>query len=513
MDMDKRGYAQRGEASWRPESTSQPDMRATGEALKRAPRFPAYLWCSGVGLWLAGFAPFAPGWFDPLALTGASVQAKVEALGAISVFAQLFGMVLGTLAIAVFARSVSPLRGHLRLLTGFSIAVALLLLSQCLLPSATVIRAIVVCAGGVLRGFLSGMMLIAWVELLGTIRARELVLAIALALVVYTTLGLAGIAAGTSALGPDACWIVAAFSVVGCAACLSGAWHALPNASLPPAEYSSPPKRTVVVMLATDVLYGVLFGVMRTLCEAIANAFTIFVGFALGTLSLLLLLWVTRKRKDTSPLMRAALVPPTLCCIAALFLSGSFPSVACGLLCVAMAMQAFFVQSVFCDMTLHFPWLPPVTGGVGGACLALGIAMGSAITLLPQGLAPFLVGESLNLGAFAAVILASTLLIAIVYLPDSHREASPWRLSSLLVAQPDSDERLAGACDLVASRHGLTAREREVLALLARGRNQEYVQRTLIISANTAKTHIYHVLKKTGAHSRQELMDMVEREL
>ena len=46
--------------------------------------------------------------------------------------------------------------------------------------------------------------------------------------------------------------------------------------------------------------------------------------------------------------------------------------------------------------------------------------------------------------------------------------------------------------------------------MLARGRNADYSTEKLIISAHTAKAHIYNIYQKTGVHSRQELMDLVE---
>ena len=53
----------------------------------------------------------------------------------------------------------------------------------------------------------------------------------------------------------------------------------------------------------------------------------------------------------------------------------------------------------------------------------------------------------------------------------------------------------------------LSARETEVLACLASGRNAEYVARTLGIAPSTAKTHIAHIYRKTGFNSQQRLMD------
>ena len=66
------------------------------------------------------------------------------------------------------------------------------------------------------------------------------------------------------------------------------------------------------------------------------------------------------------------------------------------------------------------------------------------------------------------------------------------------------------ACNLIADDGGLSARERDVLFLLAKGRSIEYVHEELGISVNTAKTHIKNVYAKLGVHTRQELLDMVE---
>lgn len=65
-------------------------------------------------------------------------------------------------------------------------------------------------------------------------------------------------------------------------------------------------------------------------------------------------------------------------------------------------------------------------------------------------------------------------------------------------------------CEVVSDRYGLSARQREVLAMLAKGRNADYITEKLVISSHTAKAHIYNIYQKTGVHSRQELMDLVE---
>ena len=50
----------------------------------------------------------------------------------------------------------------------------------------------------------------------------------------------------------------------------------------------------------------------------------------------------------------------------------------------------------------------------------------------------------------------------------------------------------------------LTRREREVLALLARGADNDDMAQRLVISPDTARTHIQNVLGKLGVHSRLE---------
>ncbi len=57
----------------------------------------------------------------------------------------------------------------------------------------------------------------------------------------------------------------------------------------------------------------------------------------------------------------------------------------------------------------------------------------------------------------------------------------------------------------------LTRREKEVLALLAEGGNNEGIARALVISPDTARTHIQNILNKLHLHSRLEAAAFVRR--
>lgn len=77
---------------------------------------------------------------------------------------------------------------------------------------------------------------------------------------------------------------------------------------------------------------------------------------------------------------------------------------------------------------------------------------------------------------------------------------------------PASRRDTDGACAELAARANLSPREADVLRLLARGRTTARIQDELGISANTVNTHVRHVFQKLGVHSRQELLDVVEKE-
>jgi DNA-binding NarL/FixJ family response regulator len=58
----------------------------------------------------------------------------------------------------------------------------------------------------------------------------------------------------------------------------------------------------------------------------------------------------------------------------------------------------------------------------------------------------------------------------------------------------------------------LTKREREVLALLAHGATKEVIAEALVISPQTARTHIQNILDKLSVHSQLEAVAFVRRD-
>ena len=56
---------------------------------------------------------------------------------------------------------------------------------------------------------------------------------------------------------------------------------------------------------------------------------------------------------------------------------------------------------------------------------------------------------------------------------------------------------------------GLSPREADVFALMARGRSLPYIAETLVLSENTIRSHTRRIYNKLGVHSKQEMLDLL----
>jgi DNA-binding NarL/FixJ family response regulator len=84
----------------------------------------------------------------------------------------------------------------------------------------------------------------------------------------------------------------------------------------------------------------------------------------------------------------------------------------------------------------------------------------------------------------------------------------PAMLGDLLSQLVQSKERQN---DVLRRLSRLTRREREVLALLVEGADNDLVAQRLVISPETARTHIQNILGKLDVHSRLEALALVLR--
>ena len=60
-------------------------------------------------------------------------------------------------------------------------------------------------------------------------------------------------------------------------------------------------------------------------------------------------------------------------------------------------------------------------------------------------------------------------------------------------------------------RFSLTRREAELLPFIARGRSARVIADALFVSENTIRTHTRRILEKTDLHSKQQVIDLIEK--
>jgi DNA-binding NarL/FixJ family response regulator len=146
----------------------------------------------------------------------------------------------------------------------------------------------------------------------------------------------------------------------------------------------------------------------------------------------------------------------------------------------------------------------PNCDGVRAASLIRDRLPGCRIVLLAADEDPDILASAVEAGASGYLTKASPLTELVDAIRSVHRGDTliPSRMLGSLLEQlirrrQDHDEALRRL-----SR--LTSREREVLTLLAQGGDNDSIAQVLVISPQTARTHIQNVLVKLGVHSRLE---------
>ena len=117
-------------------------------------------------------------------------------------------------------------------------------------------------------------------------------------------------------------------------------------------------------------------------------------------------------------------------------------------------------------------------------------------------------GDLVSSGVALLAIIGGTVILF------SERElASRWG-AKFLYAENGSDpiekrHALVDRCDAISKEKGLSAREQEVLLLLAQHKTISDIENELIVANGTVKAHIRHIYQKLDIHSREELFEML----
>ncbi len=78
-------------------------------------------------------------------------------------------------------------------------------------------------------------------------------------------------------------------------------------------------------------------------------------------------------------------------------------------------------------------------------------------------------------------------------------------------ARPDPDDWQADLCRKALAQVDVSPREFDVVLLAYRGYSSRNIARQLAVSESTVKTHLTHVYRKLGIHSRQDLISLIDK--
>lgn len=139
----------------------------------------------------------------------------------------------------------------------------------------------------------------------------------------------------------------------------------------------------------------------------------------------------------------------------------------------------------------------------------LGLAAGYTMGFFAYGRG---LGQGMANSLAVLLVLLFVLIVLAAFLFQDRYPSEAFASSSEVNFEREAD-RLSwrDRCNLLAGQIGLSPRQTEVLVLLSRGHNTKYIEEQLVISNHTAKSHIYHIYQKAGVHSKQEIIEMLER--
>lgn len=146
----------------------------------------------------------------------------------------------------------------------------------------------------------------------------------------------------------------------------------------------------------------------------------------------------------------------------------------------------------------------------GGAISSLASILGANIGLFVGSNAGHDQAFLVSAGVAVALVLYALLGLREFSISGLIEAIEPYEPVRAPAAGADGGLDLERACELVCDRGGLTPREREVLALIARGRNNAFIQERLTLTRNTVKTYVKRIYAKLDVHSQQEVIDLVE---
>ena len=276
--------------------------------------------------------------------------------------------------------------------------------------------------------------------------------------------------------------------------------------------------RPLLPALCGFAAYGLVFGMLRNgINEYSVSEPSMVANYALRIAVPLLLFWwlaspdAVRGREARDRTLRAALLGIGIAVLAGLFLSGMGEVTASAVVSAARSLVSILIYLRLFEVVGKQGIHPIVAYGTGRAVYEIALVTGLSLYAAVQGKEFF---ETLPFNAvyFAVACVALLLLnsfssaLKVPYLQKVAPEAEALGAGAVTIAGQAGDP-----CAVVIERHHLSEREGEVLRLTCKGHTKKRIADTLGLSEDTIRYHSRNLYSKLGVHSRQELLDLVEK--
>ena len=205
------------------------------------------------------------------------------------------------------------------------------------------------------------------------------------------------------------------------------------------------------------------------------------------------------------------------------FLSAGQETLASVVIMSGYTLLEIYVWASLTDLAANTSAPTPLVFGLGKSCMNVGLLAGTFL--------------GMNFGSSSSMLLVGVMVFIVYLFIVMENAMSPGIGVALSLGHQDerkSGKRAAKSdkvtieeaaklnlsemfnailderCSIVAARYGLSARETEVLGQLARGRSLQAIADDLCVAYSTIKTHTDRIYAKTGVHSRQDLISLLE---
>jgi DNA-binding CsgD family transcriptional regulator len=280
-------------------------------------------------------------------------------------------------------------------------------------------------------------------------------------------------------------------------------------------------QESVLVVMRDPFILKLLFGALLIGCSVgIANEFyfiskptpsheasaiQFFLAAALAPL-IMLLVSVFSKRRDFGFAYRPTMALMIFGVIMIPFFAQS-PQMTGWIVLVGYHCFDLMLWTLLADLSYRFHISPILSFGLGRGLLyfasGLGNLLGSVFRLQS--------GEGFDL---ATLSVASTILTLVLIVTYCFVLTEKDLFSYEGVEKVDKDGKpgsIMQACSQIADLYNLSPREEAVMRLLVKGRSINRIQEEIYVSKGTVNTHLHHIYQKLDIHTKQELLDLVEK--